>query len=134
MFMAPAILFAALVPIGALVFVQAEHDTRGFSDLPSPDEALAEQVRKQNMERGAGPRNEFTQSTRSREVLLRSSYDIDVHPPMQPAASVSYTVPPSQYQSTMPVQHGSVRIMPTQQPQYASEPVWRGGPDGVRYN
>jgi len=133
MFMAPAILFAALVPIGALVFVQAEHDTRGFSDLPSPDEALAEQVRKQNMERGAGPRNEFSQSTRSREILLRSTYDIDVRP-MQPAASVSYTVPHSQYQSTMPVQQGSVRKMPTQQLQYASEPVWRGGPDGVRYN
>lgn len=87
--MAPAMLFAALVPIGALVFVQAEHDTRGFSDLPSPDEALAEQIRKQNQGRGIGPRNEmaYAEGTRSREILLRGNDSAYVRPPVQPPAA-----------------------------------------------
>lgn len=68
--MAPAMLFAALVPIGAILFVQAEHDTRGFSEVPSPDEALAEQIRKQNQMRGIGPRTDYAEGTRSREAFL----------------------------------------------------------------
>lgn len=73
-FMAPAMLFAALVPIGAILFVQAEHDTRGFSEVPSPDEALAEQIRKQNQMNGVGPRHEYA-GTRSHELLQGPGYD-----------------------------------------------------------
>ena len=79
-FMAPAMLFAALVPVGALLFVQAEHDTRGFTDVPSPDEAVAEQIRKQNAA-GNGTRRDYASGTRSREVILKggagdlASYD-----------------------------------------------------------
>ena len=54
--------------------VQAEHDTRGFTAVPSPDEGLAEQVRRQNQLSGTGPQREnsaYAQSTRSRERLLQ---------------------------------------------------------------
>ena len=75
LFMAPAMLFAALVPVGALLFVQAEHDTRGFTDVPSPDEAVAEQIRRQNAAgngtRRQSERREDASGTRSREVLLK---------------------------------------------------------------
>ena len=85
LFMAPAMLFAALVPVGAVLYVQAEHDTRGFTDVPSPDEAVAEQIRRQNAAgNGTGRENqrrEYASGTRSREVLLKggagdfASYD-----------------------------------------------------------
>ena len=80
-------LFAALVPVGALLFVQAEHDTRGFTDVPSPDEALAEQVRRQNAASGFVPRHEYrferqeyVGGTRSREMLLQGGAAAPVAP------------------------------------------------------
>jgi len=63
--MAPAMLFAALVPIGGLLFVQAEHDTRGFTEVPSPDEAVAEQVRRSKF----GPDAHPASGTRSSALL-----------------------------------------------------------------
>ena len=55
--------------------VQAEHDTRGFSGMPSPDEAVAEQVRKQNLQTGVFARGEHlcAQGTRSHQRLLDGS-------------------------------------------------------------
>jgi hypothetical protein len=63
-FMAPVMLFAALVPIGGLLFVQAEHDTRGFTEVPSPDEAVAE-VRRSKLE----PDSHAASGTRSSALL-----------------------------------------------------------------
>ena len=64
-FMVPVMLFAALVPIGGLLFVQAEHDTRGFTEVPSPDEAVAEQVRRSKF----GPDSHQASGTRSSALL-----------------------------------------------------------------
>ena len=79
MFMAPVMLCAALVPIGAILFVQAEHDTRGFTEVPSPDEALAEQIRKQNQMNGINPRPEYA-GTRSQELLRGPGYNLVSRP------------------------------------------------------
>ena len=61
-----------LIPPTMLHAVQAEHDTRGFSGIPSPDEAVAEQVRKQNLQTGVFARGEhlYAQGTRSHRRLL----------------------------------------------------------------
>ncbi len=67
-FMVPVMLFAALVPIGGLLFVQAEHDTRGFTEVPSPDEAVAEQVRKSKFDK-FGPDSHQASGTRSSALL-----------------------------------------------------------------
>ena len=56
------------MPPTTLHAVQAEHDTRGFSGMPSPDEAVAEQVRKQNLQTRA-----YAQGTRSHQRLLDGS-------------------------------------------------------------
>jgi len=50
-FAAPALLLAGFVPIAAMLYMQLEHDTRGFSEIPSPYEADAERKRKMLEER-----------------------------------------------------------------------------------
>lgn len=73
-FMAPVMLFAALVPIGGLLFVQAEHDTRGFTEVPSPDEAVAEQVRRSKLEPDSHPASGTRSSALLHAPVLISAY------------------------------------------------------------
>ena len=56
-FAAPIMLLAGFVPIAGLLWLQLEHDTRGFTEIPSETEGAAEAVRRRNeiASRGALP-------------------------------------------------------------------------------
>ncbi|KAJ1475820.1 hypothetical protein T484DRAFT_1827148 [Baffinella frigidus] len=53
-FMAPIMLLAALIPIGGMLAMQADHDTRGGTNFRSPLEHEAEQVRTRNINEARG--------------------------------------------------------------------------------
>ena len=123
--------------------MQAEHDTRGFSEVPSPDEALAEQVRKQNRDQGIGPRGYY--GTRSREVLLRGPEYENAARPAQPAAASSARLTAQQEESVHyhPVSAAPAGFHSAPPPQASygySQPMLSSrqgvmGPDGVmRYS
>eukprot|EP00286_Rhodomonas_abbreviata_P026247 CAMPEP_0181299900 /NCGR_PEP_ID=MMETSP1101-20121128/6597_1 /TAXON_ID=46948 /ORGANISM="Rhodomonas abbreviata, Strain Caron Lab Isolate" /LENGTH=60 /DNA_ID=CAMNT_0023405089 /DNA_START=146 /DNA_END=328 /DNA_ORIENTATION=+ len=53
-FVVPIMLLAGFVPIAGLVWLQMEHDTRGFTEIPSETEGVAEaKRRKRALEEGA---------------------------------------------------------------------------------
>lgn len=47
-FAAPIMLFAGFVPVAGLLWLQLEHDTRGFTEIPAETEAVAEAIRRRN--------------------------------------------------------------------------------------